>query len=180
MTYHAQQTKLLRLTFVLVAIGLCSEALAGKPPPGVPKKNVCAKNLVSVNVIDLEFGNYDGTTAGSVTVTTTGARSSTGPTLVGGTVNAAAFDVSNSLSGCDYWPVRIQVQGVPTDLTGPGIAIPSDVYTTSPPSPFTLSATPGVPTRVNAGATITSGAVQTSGTYTTAAPFTLRFSHRNP
>ena len=158
---------------------ICFEALAAPLPPGIPRKNVCAKNLTAVTVTDIEFGNFDGT-AGNVTVTPAGLRSSTGPVLVGGTVNAAAFDVSNSVTGCDYWPVRVQIQGVPTDLTGPGAAIPSDLYTSSPAGPFTLSATPGVPTRVNVGATLTSNPAQTGGFYTTAAPFTMRFSHVRP
>ena len=163
-------------------MSICFDSLAKKPntPPGTPKKKDCDNALVAVRIVDLEFGTFDGTTAGSITVTTSGSRNSTGPILVGGTVNAAAFDVSNSLAGCDYYPVRTQIQGVPTDLTGPGSLMPSDVYTTDPTGIFTLSATPGIPTRVNVGATLTTGTSQTSGTYTTAAPFTMRFSHRNP
>lgn len=152
-------------------------AVAVQPPPGVPKKNDCQKSLVAVNVVDIEFGNFDGATAGTITVTPSGSRSSTGPVLVGGTVNAAAFEVSNFLANCDYWPVRIQIQGVPTNLTGPGVAMLSEVYTTSPAGRFTLSATPGVPTQVNVGASLITGVIQTSGSYTTAAPFTMRFSH---
>ena len=158
----------------------CFSVMAKPLPSGIPKKNDCQKNLVAVNVIDLEFGNFDGTTAGTITVTPSGSRSSTGPVLVGGTVNAAAFDVSNSLANCDYWPVRIQIQGLPADLTGPGVAMPSDLYTTSPAGVFTLSAIPGIATRVNVGASLITGATQTSGSYTTAAPFTMRFSHVQP
>lgn len=182
MTNHQRLKKLFCFALMLTAMGICFDSLAIKPikPPGTPKKNVCSNSLVSVKVVDLEFGTFDGTTAGTVTVTTTGSRSSTGPLLVGGTVNAAAFDVSNSLAGCNYYPVRVQIQGVPTDLTGPGAAMPSDIYTTDPAGTFTLSATPGTPTRVNVGATLTTGISQISGFYTTAAPFTMRFSHRNP
>ncbi len=162
-------------------IFLANFAATAKPlPANIPKKHDCQKKLVAVNVNDLAFGNFDGTTAGTITVTPSGARSSSGPALVGGTVNAAAFDVSNSLANCDYWPVRIQVQGVPTDLTGPGTAMPSEMYDTLPSEPFTLSATPGIPTRVNVGASLITGTTQTSGNYTTAAPFTMRFSHVQP
>ncbi len=172
--------KLLQGIVITTTLLVNVAAIAKPPPPGTPKKVTCMKNLVATTVTDIEFGSFDGTTAGSVTVTTSGSRSSTGPVLVGGTVNAAAFDVSNSVPGCDYYPIRVQVQGVPTDLTGPGAAMPSDIYTTEPTGTFTLSATPGTPTRVNVGATLTTGISQTSGFYTTAAPFTMRFSHRNP
>jgi hypothetical protein len=180
MTYLTRQSRLLRSTLALILLSLCFEAVAAKPPPGVPKKKACSDNLIATKVVNLEFGTFDGTTAGTVTITTSGSRSSTGPTLVGGTVNAAAFDVSNALSGCDYYPVRVQIQGVPTDLAGPGAVMPSDIYISSPTGTFTLSATPGTPTRVSVGATLTTGSAQTSGTYTTLAPFTMRFSHRNP
>ena len=180
MTSLSSQTKILHFTITAIAMSLCFEAFAARPPPGIPKKIDCQKNLVAVNVFDIEFGNFDGTTAGTITVTPAGSRSTTGPVLIGGTVNAAAFDVSNSLANCDYWPVRVQAQAVPTDLTGPGAAMLSDVYTYSPATPFNLSATPGIPTRVSVGASLTTGAAQASGSYTTAAPFKMRFSHVNP
>lgn len=166
--------------FLFVAISFFTSAFAAKPPPGVPRKNICAQNLVAVKVVDLEFGDYDGTVAGTITVTPGGTRSTSGPNLVGNSFNAAAFDVSNALANCNYYPIRIQIQGVPTDLTGPGIAMPADIFTSTPTGIFTLSPTPGVPTRVYVGATLTSGATQAGGAYTTAAPFTMRFSHRNP
>ena len=182
MINHTRLNKILQFTLILISMSICFDSLAKKPnkPPGTPLKKDCAKNLIAAKVVDLEFGTFDGTTAGTVTVTTSSSRSSTGPTLVGGTVNAAAFDVSNSLSGCDYYPVRVQIQRVPTDLTGPGAAMPSDIYVSSPTGIFTLGATPGAPTRVYVGATLTTGAIQTSGSYTTAAPYKMRFSHRNP
>lgn len=157
-----------------------TSAFAAPPPPGVPKRNICQNNLTAVKAVDLEFGNFDGTVAGTVTVTPGGTRNSAGPTLLGGTVNAAAFDVANALANCDYYPVRIQIQGAPTDLVGPGAPMPADIFTSNPTGTFTLSATPGVPTRVYIGSTLTTGAAQVSGGYTTAAPFTLRASHRNP
>lgn len=178
---HASSKAKLFQSIILTMMFLsCFSAIAGPLPPGIPKKNDCQKKLLAVNVIDLEFGSFDGTTAGTITVTPSGSRSSTGPVLVGGTVNAAAFDVSNSMPNCDYWPVRVQIQGVPADLAGPGIAMPSDMYATLPAGPFILSATPGIPTRVNVGASLITGTTQTSGSYTTAAPFTMRFSHVQP
>ena len=180
MIYRTQQIKRLKLGFMLVALCICFETAAAKRPPGVPKKKDCKNSLVATKVTNLEFGNFDGTTGGAITVSTSGSRTSTGPILVGGTVNAAAFDVSNSLSGCDYWPVSIQIRRVPADLTGPGTAMPSDIYISAPSGQFTLSATPGAATRVNVGATLTSGSLQTSGAYSTARPFRVRFKHQKP
>lgn len=183
MTNHTPLNKLLRLTLMVITTCMCADSLAAKkakPPPGTPKRNVCDKNLAAAKVTNLEFGDFDGSISGAITITPSGSRNSTGPALVGGTVNAAAFDVSNSLAGCDYYPVRVQVQGVPTDLTGPGAPMLSDVYTTSPSGTFLLSATPGMPTRVNVGASLTTGLSQIGGFYTTATPFVMRFSHRKP
>ena len=173
------KTKLLQSVIFTIMLLVHFSADAKPPPPGTPKKNDCDKSLVAVNVIDINFGNFDGTEQGTITVTPSGSRSATGPTLVGGTVNAAAFDVSNPLIGCDYWPVRIQIQGVPVNLTGPGVAMPSDTYTTLPTSPFNLSVTPGTPARINVGASLSTGATQASGSYTTTSPFTMKFSHIN-
>ena len=175
------QTRLLKSLFILVAMCICLDALAARRPPGVPKKRKCDRSLSIVKVIDLEFGFLDGTTGGNITVTTSGSRSSTGPTLIsGGSVNAAAFDVTNTRSGCSYYPVRIRVRRVPANLRGPGPAIPSDIYTTTPSGQFTLSATPGVPTRLNVGATITTGASQPKGTYTTNRNFRINVRHIKP
>ncbi len=129
---------------------------------------------------NLTFGDFDGSTAGTVTITpsATGAtRSSSGLNFIGGTFNAAQINVSNPTAGCEYYPVRIQVQGVPTTLTGPGTAMPADTFTTYPAGPFTLGAGGSV---VSIGATLTSNPAQAGGAYTTTAPFTLRFSHVNP
>lgn len=168
--------------FVIFAITFFTFfSAAAKPPPvGTPKKNVCSKNLIIAKVVDLEFGDFTSSNAGTVTVSPAGSRNASATiTLLGGTVNAAAFDVTNTLAGCDYWPVRIQIQGVPTSLAGPGTAMVSDTYISSPTGTFTLSATPGTPTRVNVGATLATNTPQTGGFYTTAAPFALRVSHIN-
>lgn len=165
---------------VLVAMTIFTSAFAAKPPPGVPKRNICAKALQAGLINNLTFGDFDGATAGTVTITpsATGAtRSSTGLSYIGGTFSAAQFNVSNATAGCEYYPVRIQIQGVPTTLTGPGTAMPADIFTTYPTGPFTLGAGGSV---VFVGATLTSNPAQAGGAYTTVAPFTLRFSHVNP
>lgn len=148
------------------------------PPPGIPRRNQCENNLTVVKVQNLSFGDYEGLTGGTITVSTTGTRTSAGPALAGGTVTAAAFDVSNTLSGCDYYPIRIQLPNSAT-LSGPA-TITANNFTNSPPSLFSLSATPGVPTRVYVGADLSSNNNQSAGAYSTATPFQLRFDHRNP
>lgn len=169
-----QQGKVVSLAMVaFIAI----EAVAA-PPPGIPRRNQCNNNLTAVKVQDLSFGDFEGTTAGTITVTTAGTRSSTGPVLAGGLVAAVAFDVSNTLAGCDFYPVRIRTPNTAT-LSGPASLTASN-FTNSPASLFTLSATPGVPTRVYVGADLASNNNQTGGAYTTATPFTVRFDHRRP
>lgn len=169
--------KLFRSGLALVACVLSIEALAA-PPPGVPRRNQCDNNLVAVMVQDLSFGDYEGLAGGTITVTPNGTRTSTGPVLAGGIVTAAAFDVSNTLAGCDYYPIRIRLPNTAT-LSGPTTMI-ADNFTNNPASMFTLSATPGVPTRVYVGADLNSGNNQAGGGYTTAAPFQVRFNHRRP
>lgn len=155
-----------------------AEAVAGRPPPGVPRRNQCNNSLTAVKVQDLSFGDYEGTIGGTITVSATGTRSSVGPNLAGGVVTAAAFDVSNSLSGCNYYPVRIRLPGN-TTLSGPA-TMTVDSFTSDPLSLFSLSPVPGMPTRVNVGARLTSNNNQAGGTYTTATPYQVRFDHRNP
>ena len=148
------------------------------PPPGVPRRNQCENNLAVVKVQDLSFGDYEGLTAGTVTVSATGTRTSTGPALAAGTVTAAAFDVSNTLSGCDYYPIRIRLPNNAT-LSGPA-SMTADNFTNSPASLFSLSATPGAPVRVYVGADLNSNNNQAAGSYSTPAPFQVRFNHRRP
>lgn len=156
----------------------CTINALAAPPPGVPKRNQCRNNMTAIKVQDISFGDYVGLTGGTITVTTAGTRTSTGPTLAGGTVAAAAFDVSNSLAGCDYYPIRIRLPNSAT-LSGPATMTMNN-FTNNPPSMFTLSPIPGVPTRVYVGADLVSNNNQTSGAYTTATPFLVRFTHRRP
>jgi len=169
-----QQLRILSLSMMALIV---IDAVAA-PPPGVPRRNQCENNLTAVKVQDLSFGDYEGLTAGTITVSTSGTRTSAGPVLAGGTVTASAFDVSSTLSGCDYYPIRIRL---PNNATLSGAAtMTANNFTNSPPSLFTLSATPGVPTRIYVGADLSSNNNQAAGAYSTAAPFQLRFNHRNP
>ena len=180
MKQHSAKTGLSQGIFFITAMSISISAFAAQPPPGIPKKNDCEGTLSAVSASDLDFGEFDGTIAGTITISPAGGRTSTGPNLVGIAFNAASFDVSNSTAGCDYYPVKIQLQGVPTDLVGSGVAMPADLFTTSPATQLILSATPGTPVSLDVGATLTTGAAQTAGTYITTAPFTIRLTHIVP
>lgn len=168
---------ILRIT-IIPAIALVIVDTLAAPPPGVPRRNQCENNLTVVRVQELAFGDYEGLNAGTISVTPSGTRTSTGPILAGGIVTAAAFDISNTLAGCDYYPIRIRLPNTAT-LSGPAAMI-ADNFTNNPADLFTLNATPGVPTRVYVGADLNSGNNQAGGVYTTAAPFQVRFNHRRP
>ena len=150
--------------------------IASHAAPGPPNLNKCnnKNSLTAVTVQNLSFGDFEGTIAGTVTVTPAGARSSTGPVLAGGIVTAAAFDVSNSEPGCDIYPVQITLPATATLTTG-AVNITADTFVSSPANQFTLSPVPGQATRVFIGATVNSGANQTGGAYTT--PFDVIFEH---
>lgn len=146
--------------------------------PGPPNLNKCnnKNSLAAVTVQGLSFGDYEGTIGGTVTVTPTGARSTTGPVLAGGIVTAAAFDVSNIEPGCDIYPVQITLPATATLTTG-AVTMTADTFVSSPANQFMLSPIPGQPTRVYIGATLNSGVNQTGGAYTTATPFDVIFEH---
>lgn len=146
--------------------------------PGPPNLNKCnnRNSLTAVTVQNLSFGDFEGTIAGTVTVTPAGARSSTGPVLAGGIVTAAAFDVSNNEPGCDIYPVQITLPATATLTTG-AVSMTADTFVSSPANQFTLSPVPGQATRVFIGATVNSGTNQTGGAYTTATPFDVIFEH---
>ncbi len=140
----------------------------------------CNNAMVVVEVQELNFGNYVGTTGGNIIVATNGARSSTGPVLVaGGTVSAGIYQVSSTIAGCDVYPVRIDYQGTNGNrLTGAGSAMPFGTFVSDPPSMFNISPLPNVATTVNIGATLVSPASQAAGLYTD--NYRVRFAHRRP
>jgi hypothetical protein len=169
-----QQLQMLSVPMLMLIV---IDAVAA-PPAGVPRRNQCENNLTVVKVQDLSFGDYEGLTAGTITVSATGTRTTTGPALAGGTATAAAFDVSNTLPGCDYYPIRIRLPNNAA-LSGPASMTAAN-FTNSPASLFSLSATPGIPVRVYVGADLNSNNNQAAGAYSTAAPFQIRFNHRMP
>ena len=168
------------VTFAMMT-GIATNATAAPKPPGVPAIGQCSQTLTAVVVNDLSFGDFDGTLAGSVVIDINGNLvSAPPPDHAGGIITAVTYDVSNTRSGCDYYPVEIRNIPVSIILSGPGAAMTAGNLITSidPATQFTLSATPGQATRITIGATLTTNAAQAAGIYTTA--FTVDFRHRNP
>jgi hypothetical protein len=123
-------------------------------------------------VSNLNFGDYEGAVAGTITVDTAGARTTTGPVLAGGTVSAAAYDVWTTRAGCEKRNIKVTVPGSAI-LTGP-VTMTANNFTSNPANKFKLTA-PAVPTRVTVGASLNSTAAQAGGSYTTT--FAVDFSH---
>lgn len=155
-------------TFLFTALLFCHATMAARPP----SKAECNVALQAALVTNLNFGDYEGAVAGTITVDTAGARTTTGPLLAGGTVSAAAYDVWTTLDGCEKRNITVTVPGTAT-LAGPA-SMAANNFTKNPPNKFKLIA-PAVPTRVTVGASLNSAAGQTDGPYTTA--FTVDFSH---
>lgn len=165
---------------IFIVMVSCRPAFAVKPLPGVPKKNDCNKSLSVVKATNLEFGRIVATAPGTVTISTAGVRSTAGPDPAGGIVMQTAYDLTYGLDGCDYYPVRLRVTGVPASLDGPGTSMTVDVFVLEPVSPITLNVDRTIATRVNIGATLTTGTTTTNGVYTTTVPFTIMIDARNP
>ncbi len=143
-------------------------SMAAPPPP----KAACNAALQAALVTSLDFGEYDGTVAGTITVDTAGTRTAAGPILGGGTVSAAAYDVWTTLTGCERRNITVTVPAS-ASLTGPA-TMTANNFTKNPANKFKLTA-PGVPTRVTVGATLNTAANQPAGSYL--GPFNVDFSH---
>ena len=147
---------------MLLLLVFVYDAEAAQPPPTLAQCN----QAMDVGVGQpLNFGDYDGTTAGNIIIGTSGGRTTTGPILTGGTVQVGVYTVSSKKKGCDIYSVNITYLGNPT-LTGTGAAMPIITFESDPLSGFNISPNKNVPTTVNIGATLESPASQTEGPYT--------------
>ena len=155
-------------SLLLTVLLFCHAVSAAKPP----SKAACNAALQAALVTSLNFGDYEGTVAGTITVDTTGARTTTGPVLAGGTVSAAAYDVWTTLAGCEKYNITITLPGS-VSLNCPATRSVNK-FTANPAKKFKVTA-PAVPTRVTVGAALNSTAGQAGGPYTTT--FTVDFSH---
>jgi hypothetical protein len=160
------RTSLLQFVLLLVSAFASSHALAidASANATVLMPISIAKNA------DLNFGNFFGALAGSVTVAPSSANTRTmdtvtAPTTSTGTVSAAKFTVTGN-AGTTY---SVTLPVTPATLTGPGAAMPiaaasfvaklADGVT----APGTISSTTEV---FYVGATLTVNAVQAAGAYT--------------
>lgn len=175
MNNFSYKTKKIHIVLMFLCLGT-SLPLSAKQPS--PTKQECDAALRSDKVSDLSFGDFEGTSAGTVTVTPAGSRSVTGVTPLGGTITAAQFSVYSTIDNCDAHRVSIKLPKGASgpDLEGAGTPMSTATYTSTPSKKFNISATKNMATQVDVGATLTTNAMQTSGSYTTATPFTVEFS----
>ena len=175
MTTSLHKFIVFNLTFIFFCLGI---NVASHAAPPSPTKQECDAALRADKVSDLSFGDFEGTNAGTVTVTPAGSRSVTGVIPLGGTITAAQFSVYSTIDNCDGHRVSIKLPkgGGGPDLEGLGTPMSAITYASTPSKRFTISATKNVATQVNVGATLTTNAAQASGPYTTLTPFTAVFS----
>jgi len=135
------------------------------PPSCPPNPANCDANLVLTPTQALRFGLVAAPAAGTVTVDTTGVRSSTGGVIliVGGTVTPAAFSITTTPYDCTGRPLVIVTVASPAVLThaGSGATMNVDNFTTNPIAGDAFD--PTIPLTV--GGTLNVGNLQTQGTY---------------
>jgi len=135
------------------------------PPACPPNPTNCDANLVITPTQPLRFGLVAAPAAGTVTVDTTGARSSTGGVIlvVGGAANPATFSMSTTPYNCTGRALAIVDVASPAVLThaGSGSTMTVDTFTTNPIAGDAFDST--IPLTV--GGTLNVGTLQTQGTY---------------
>ena len=132
-------------------------------------RNQCNTAMLASETLLLRFGNMAPTTGGTVTVTTGGARSATGVSLLGGTVNAGIITVTSPLANCHCYPLRIAVQDGNATLVSGGNNMAMSNIVTSPTTAdaATVGSAAGSSLQINVGADLTVDATQAAGTYNT-------------
>ncbi len=125
-------------------------------------------SMISISsVTSLDFGIMSPTvSSGTVTISTTGTRSSANVDLIVGITSAAQFDVSGE-AGLTY-SISLPVS---TTLIGPGTDMVVDTFVNSAVSQLSGGGTD----TFNVGATLHVGGSQASGTYTGTFPVTANY-----
>ena len=140
-------------------------------------RNQCNTAMLASETQLIRFGDMAPTTGGSVTVSTGGARSATGVSLLGGTVNAGIITVTSPRANCHCYPLRINIRDGAATLASGGNNMAMNNVVTSPTTAdaATVGSAAGSSLQINVGADLTVGATQAAGTYNTAADlYTLR------
>jgi hypothetical protein len=129
-------------------------------------------NSLNIVPVDLQFGNFIGGSAGTITVPLTGGRTSTVVILVGGAVvSSATFTLSTTDSRCGNR--KITVTGIPTALIlTTGLTVGSITSTLANGDTFKLVNNTYVFT---IGGTLSTDGTQSNGTYST--PFDVNFNY---
>jgi len=135
-------------------------------PPACPANPAnCDANLIITPTQTLQFGSMAGTTGGTVTVDTAGARSSIGVILLtGGTIAAASFNMSTAPYNCNGRALPVITVGPTATLnntTTPGMTMTVDTFVTNPAVGGAFSDT----TPLTVGATLHVNANQDPGSY---------------
>jgi len=156
-------SKYLVTTFFLLILHAVNVMAA---PPDCP-------NSLQITPVDLQFGDFAGGTAGTVTVPLVGVRTSTNVILAGGAVSPATYTLSTTDTRCEN--KFITVTGIPTALTlSPGltVTIASTQASQANGDKFKLVNNSYV---VTIGGTLTTDGSQPPGTYNTT--FNVNFNY---
>ena len=134
------------------------------------RRNQCNSAMLASETQLIRFGDMAPSTGGTVTVSTGGARTATGVTLLGGTVNAGIITVTSPLANCHCYPLRISVRDQTATLVSGGNNMTMNNIVTSPTTAdaATVGSAAGSSLQINVGADLAVGAAQAAGTYNTA------------
>ena len=158
------KARILLLPGILLAMSFSSQAT---------NINKCDKDLLVSETQQLSYGSLASSGGGTVTVSTSGARSRTGSvSLLGGTVNAGIITVTSPNANCHCFPLSIVVLDGTATLASGGNSMAMSNILTNPTTAdaVTLGSAAGSSLQIKGG-----GATQAAGTYNTAADlYTLR------
>lgn len=134
------------------------------------KLNTCRANMLASETQQVSFGDMAPTAGGTVTVSTAGARTATGVSLLGGTVNAGIITVTSTLANCHCYPLSINIRDGAATLASGGNSMAMTNIVTSPTTAdaATVGSAAGSSLQINVGADLAVGAAQAAGTYNTA------------
>lgn len=125
-------------------------------------------SMISISsVTALDFGTVAPTgSAGTVTISSAGVRTSVNVDLIGGVTSAARFDISGETG--EAYAITLPMS---TTLTGPGADMVIDTFVDDNASPSLQGGTD----TFNVGATLHVGGSQASGTYLGTFPVTVNY-----